>query len=58
MASSQGADPKTMTFTRQLKKLQPGEKWESDLLVDLPDGYRLETDAEFRERILQKHKTA
>jgi hypothetical protein len=40
-----------MNFTRQLVPLKPGEEPLSDLLIDLPEGFRLETDAEFRERI-------
>jgi hypothetical protein len=41
---------------RRLIKLQPGEAPPPVLLFStpIPDGYRLETDAEFRERLKNK----
>jgi hypothetical protein len=37
---------------RKLVKLRPGEVAKPDLLVAVPQGYRLETDEEFRVRII------
>lgn len=40
-----------MTFQRKLVKLEPGEVATGIQIVQLPDGFRLETDDEFRARI-------
>lgn len=38
-------------FTRELVLLKTGEEFPADLLVNVPEGMRLETDEEFRARI-------
>jgi hypothetical protein len=43
----------TTQFTRKLIPLKPGEKAEPDLLIGVVEGFRLETDAELRDRILK-----
>jgi hypothetical protein len=47
---SWAAEPR---FTRKLIPLKPGEKVEADLLIGVVEGFRLETDAELRDRILE-----
>jgi hypothetical protein len=43
----------TPRFTRKLIPLKPGEEAPVDLLIGVVEGFRLETDAELRERILK-----
>jgi hypothetical protein len=50
---SWAAEPR---FTRKLIPLKPGEKAPVDLLIGVVEGFRLETDAELRDRILKSER--
>jgi hypothetical protein len=43
-------------FTRKLIPLKPGEAQTCDLLIGVVEGFRLETDDEFRQRIFEALK--